>query len=90
MDRKQRRGESGLSAEELAAEQSQDLPDREAMSIMHFIGPEFGNIAMPINEAIAENYNTTQSIANASAEQIVIADQATGVSDPNTGGFPND
>jgi hypothetical protein len=90
MDRKQSRGESGLSAEELAAEQSQDLPEREAMSILHFMAPEFGNIAMPINEAIAENYNTNESIANASAQQFVIADQGTDVSDPNTGGFPND
>jgi len=90
MDRKQPRGEPGLSAEELAAEQSQDLPEREAMSVLHFMGPDVGNIAMPINEALAENYNTTQSIASASAQQFVIADQNTDVTDPNIGGFPND
>jgi len=88
VDGKQPRGDGGLSAEELAAEQSQDLPEREAMSVMHMqvMPPEIGNIAMPINESIAENYNTNYSIADASAEQIVIADQSTVVSPPNTGG----
>jgi hypothetical protein len=52
---------------------------------MHLIPPEIGNFAMPINEAIAENYNTNQSIADASAEQIVIANQGTDVSQPSTG-----
>ena len=83
MDRKQARGEQGLSAEELAAEQAGDLPEREAMSVIHWLPPTFGNIAMPINESIAENYNTTNSIADASAEQIVIADQGTDVSEPS-------
>jgi hypothetical protein len=87
MDSKQPRGEAGLSAEELAAEQGSDLPEREAMSVVHLLPPEFGNIAMPINESIAENYNTNASIADSSAEQIVIANQGT---DPNIGGFPND
>jgi len=82
MDPEQPRTDSGLSAEELAAEQAGDLPEREAMSVIHWLPPTFGNIAMPINQSIAENYNTTNSIADASAEQIVIADQGTDVSDP--------
>jgi hypothetical protein len=81
-DRKQGRDKPGLSAEELAAEQSQDLPEREAMSVIHLHPLEFGNIAMPINEAIAENYNTNLSIADASATQIVIADQTADASQP--------
>jgi hypothetical protein len=80
-------GEPGLSAEELAAEQGQDLPDREAMSVIHFMEPDIGNIAIPINQSIAENYNTTDSIADSSASQIVIADQGASVSQPtNVGG----
>jgi hypothetical protein len=82
MDREQPSTDSGLSAEEMAAEQAGDLPEREAMSVIHWLPPTFGNIAMPINQSIAENYNTTNSIADASAEQIVIADQGTDVSDP--------
>jgi hypothetical protein len=83
MDREQPRQDTGLSAEELAAEQGRDLPEREAMSVIHLLPPELGNIAMPINQAIAENYNTNESIADASADQIVIVDQATDVSQPN-------
>jgi hypothetical protein len=83
VDREQTSGESGLSAEELAAEQGRDLPEREAMSVIHLIPPDFGNIAMPINQSIAENYNTNDSIADASADQIVIADQGAGVSQPS-------
>jgi hypothetical protein len=66
----------GLSQEELAAEQGRDLPDREAMSVLHMLPvDDFGNLAMPINQAIAENQNTNYSIADASAEQFVIVDQ---------------
>jgi hypothetical protein len=68
---------AGLSADELAAEQGQDLPNREAMSVMHPLPVvDFGNIAMPINQSVADNVNSNQSIADASATQFVIADQS--------------
>jgi hypothetical protein len=82
MDAKQSSTPAGLSAEELAAEQGRDLPDREAMSVIRFLEPDIGNIAIPINQSIAENYNTNDSIADASADQVVIADQGANVSQP--------
>ena len=75
---------AGLSADELAAEQGQDLPNREAMSVMHPLPiVDFGNIAMPINQSVAENVNSNESIADASATQFVIADQSAGISQPS-------
>lgn len=72
------RSNQELSAEDLASETAVDLPDREAMStIGHGFGNHVGNIAVPINEATAENYNSTNSIAVADADQIVILDQTT-------------
>jgi len=72
----------GLSPEELQAEQSQQLPDREAMSTInaHF-GFPIDNFAMPINEAIAMNINTDYSVASADADQIVIVDQTADATD---------
>ena len=70
--------QEGLSPEELAAEQSMDLPEREAMSAIHlgFGGPlDIGNLSMPINQAIAENVDSPYSSASAGAEQVVISDQ---------------
>jgi hypothetical protein len=72
--------QAGLTAEELAAEQGRDLPDREAMSVIRFLEPDIGNVAIPINQSLAENYNTDGSIADASATQVVIADQGTDAS----------
>jgi len=71
------RAEAGLNADELAAEQVTDLPDREAMSTID-IGLDFpiANFAMPINEATAANINTNYSVASADADQVVIIDQA--------------
>jgi len=72
-----KRPPAGLSPEELQAEQSQQLPDREAMSTINAsFGFPIENLAMPINEAIATNLNTNFSVANAQADQIVIVDQA--------------
>jgi hypothetical protein len=69
-----------LSAEDLANETAVDLPEREAMStIGHGFGNHVGNIAMPINEATAENYYSNNSIAVADADQVVILDQDTTV-----------
>ena len=66
----------GLSAEDLEAEQALALPEREAMSKIS-IGAGFGidNFAMPINEATAMNIASTDSIAIADADQIVLINQ---------------
>jgi hypothetical protein len=60
-----------VTPDELAAERVTELPDREAMSIIG-IGD---NVAMPINEATAINYDSDYSVAVADADQIVIIDQ---------------
>jgi hypothetical protein len=65
----------GLSEQELAAEGGQALPDREAMST---ITPDLSNVdnfAMPINEAIAINMQSDQSVAYADADQTVVLGQ---------------
>jgi hypothetical protein len=70
-------GEPGLSEAELAAEQGTDLPDREAMSMIHILPmDDIDNLSMPINQAFALNINTNQSIASADASQVVVSDQA--------------
>ena len=67
----------GPTDAELAAEQGTDLPDREAMSMLDigFGRADFDNLAMPINQAFALNFNTNQSIASADADQVVVVDQ---------------
>ena len=66
----------GLSPEDLEAEQALALPEREAMSKIG-ISAGFGidNFAMPINEATAMNIATSDSIAYADADQIVLINQ---------------
>jgi hypothetical protein len=65
-----------LSERELAEQEVQALPDREAMStITPDISGGFDNFAMPINEAIAINNNSVSSIAAADADQTVIIGQ---------------
>jgi len=67
----------GLSDAELAEEQGTDLPDREAMSMLHILPIDnIDNLSMPINQAFALNINTNQSIASADASQVVVSDQA--------------
>jgi len=72
----------GLSDAELSAEQGTELPDREAMTTMRFMPivdtfdmENIDNLSMPVNQAIALNINTNESIANAEASQVVIGDQ---------------
>ena len=60
-----------MTPDELTAEQAQELPDREAMSIIA-VGD---NVAMPINEANALNFYSNNSMAVADADQVVIIDQ---------------
>jgi len=71
-------GESvGLTDTELAAEQGIELPDREAMSMLHILPiDDIDNLSMPINQAFALNFNSNQSIASADASQVVVSDQA--------------
>jgi hypothetical protein len=52
-----------LSSEELAAESGEELPDREAMSLIN------ANLAAPINAAVALNVASDNSVAYANAEQ---------------------
>ena len=52
-----------LSSEELAAEGAEELPDREAMSLIN------ANLAAPVNAAIAANVLSDNSIAYADATQ---------------------
>jgi hypothetical protein len=66
----------GLSFEDLEAEEAMALPERQAMSKVD-LGSGLGidNFAMPINEATAMNIASTDSIAIADADQIMIIHQ---------------
>lgn len=55
----------GLSEEELDAETGEELPDREAMSLIN------ANLAAPVNAAVAANILSDNSVAYANAEQDV-------------------
>ena len=58
-----------LSQEELEAQGAEQLPDREAMSLIN------ANIAAPVNAAVAANVLSDNSVAYANAEQNVDIDQ---------------
>ena len=60
-----------LSVEELQAETGEELPDREAMSLVN------ANLALPINAAVAANVLSDGSTAWADATQAPEIDQAT-------------
>ncbi len=60
-----------LSEAELDAEAGEELPDREAMSLIN------ANLATPINAAVALNVASDDSIAYANAEQSVDITQST-------------
>ena len=55
---------AGLSTEELEAQQGEQLPDREQMSLIN------ANIAAPVNLALAANILSDNSIAYANAQQV--------------------
>ena len=59
-----------LSREELEAQEAEQLPDREAMSLIN------ANIAAPINAAVALNVLSDDSVAIANATQDVDIDQS--------------
>jgi hypothetical protein len=61
----EKRPDDALTEEELESETGEELPDREAMSLIN------ANVAAPINAAVAANVLSDNSIAYANAEQDV-------------------
>ncbi len=59
-----------LSAEELEAQGVEELPDREAMSLLS------ANLAAPVNAAVAANVLSDNSDATATATQDVTINQS--------------
>jgi hypothetical protein len=59
-----------LSQEELAQHDSENVPDREEMSLIN------ANVAAPINAAVALNVLSDNSTAYASAVQTALIDQS--------------
>ncbi|HEV2889121.1 MAG TPA: hypothetical protein VGX28_01980 [Frankiaceae bacterium] len=53
-----------LTDEEIAQETGEQLPDREAMSLLNL------NLAAPVNAAVAANVLSDGSVAYANAEQV--------------------
>ena len=64
-----------LSADDIEAESAQALPDRQAMSKIGLDIHGVDNFAMVVNEATAMNVASTDSIAVADADQIVVIGQ---------------
>jgi len=62
--------ERELTAEELEAQGGEELPDREAMSLIN------ANVAAPVNAAVAANVLSDNSTATATATQDVEIDQS--------------
>ncbi len=65
-----RNEEQELTAEELEAQGGEELPDREAMSLVN------ANVAAPVNAAVAANVLSDNSTAAAEATQDVDIDQS--------------
>ena len=63
--------DQALTAEELEAQGADELPDREAMSLID------ANIAAPVNVAAALNVLSDGSVAYADADQYTEIDQST-------------
>ena len=59
-----------LTAEEIEQEAGEELPDREAMSLVN------ANIAIPVNAAVAANVLSDGAIAYAEATQDTPIDQS--------------
>ena len=75
----------GLSAAELEAQDASALPEREAMSTVGLDLTGIDNFAMPINEALAINNQSVNSVAIADADQTVIIGQTDVDPDPEAG-----
>ena len=65
-----KRKDDGVSREELEAQAGEELPDREAMSLIN------ANLVAPVNAAVAANVLSDNSIAYANAEQDVDVTQS--------------
>lgn len=63
--------DQGLSTDELAEHEGEELPDREAMSLVDL------NVAAPVNAAVAANVLSDGSTAYANAVQDADIDQST-------------
>jgi len=59
-----------ITDEEIARESGEQLPDREAMSLIN------ANLAVPVNAAVAANVLSDGSVAYANAEQYADIDQS--------------
>lgn len=59
-----------ITPEELEAQAGEQLPDREAMSLIN------ANLAAPVNAAVAANILSDDSVAVANAEQDVHIEQS--------------
>ncbi len=70
-DKKIDQSTEGLSAEELEKQGTEEVGDREEMSLVN------ANIAVPINAAVAANVLSDDAIAYANAEQDAAIDQST-------------
>ena len=62
--------EQALSQDELEAQGGEELPDREAMSLVN------ANIAVPVNAAVAANVLSDDAVAYADATQDAYIDQS--------------
>ena len=62
--------QAGLTEEEIAEQAGEELPDREAMSLVN------ANVAAPVNAAVALNALSDNSTAIANAEQTADIDQS--------------
>jgi hypothetical protein len=60
-----------LTDEEIEQESGEQLPDREAMSLLNL------NVAAPVNAAVAANVLSDNSVAYANAEQSATIIQST-------------
>jgi len=70
-DQDNRIQDQGLSDADLQAQDVNELPDREAMSLIDV------NLAAPVNAAVAANVLSDDSVAYANAVQDVEIDQST-------------
>ncbi|HEY7589472.1 MAG TPA: hypothetical protein VH723_00625 [Candidatus Limnocylindrales bacterium] len=63
--------DEALTPEEVEAQDAEELPDREAMSLID------ANLAAPVNAAVALNVLSDGSVAYADADQTAVIDQTT-------------
>ena len=70
MTEETRKDTEGLSSEELEKQGTEEVGEREEMSLIN------ANLAAPVNAAVAANVLSDNSIAYANAEQDVDIDQS--------------